>query len=282
MPVKIVTDSTASLPTDVASELAIEVVPLIVRFGTREYVEGVDLSTEEFYDLLETSPDHPATSQPSPAAFREVYESLGSQGDDIVSIHISGKLSGTLASAQQAANELPDQKILTLDSGLASMALGLVVVEIARMAAAGADADSLAASAEELARRAHCVFVVPTLEYLRRGGRIGGAQAFVGSLLNLKPVLALRDGEVAPVARARSLRKALGTVVDQVRLHAPNGVESLAILHTYDLELRQDLEDQLLAVAPPSGDLYGDIPIGPVIGAHIGRGAVAVGFIAAG
>ena len=280
MPVRIVTDSTGSLPAEVVEAHGIAVVPLHVRFGATDYTEGEDLSAEEFYRLLETLPDHPATSQPNPAEFGAVYDRVASDGDPIVSIHISSKLSKTVESARQAAAARPDLRIETVDSGSVSMALGLQVVEAAKAAAGGAGPEEIVELVAQLGPRSHCAFVVPTLEYLRRGGRIGGAAAFLGSLLKLKPVLHVEDGQVEPVTRVRSFSKAHVALQEYVRERAPNGVHSAAILHTAAEDHRQRIETDLLGEFPPAEELFPDVIIGPVIGAHTGGGAFAIAFIA--
>ncbi len=276
MPVRIVTDSTASLPAEVQREHDITVIPLHVLFGDTDYLEDQDLSAKEFYRQLETRSEHPTTSQPTPAAFLQAYRSL--EGDDpIVSVHISEALSGTLASARQAAQQLPDQEIHVVDSRTVSMSLGLLALEAARVAQTGADAASVIARIEDMAGRSHLAFVVPTLEYLRRGGRIGGAQAFLGSLLNVKPVLHVSDGRVEPLTRARSLAKAYRAVLSHVREVAPGGVEHVALLHADSEANRALLEAEVLDHVSPSGEVFRDVMMGPVIGVHVGRGGV--GFV---
>ena len=280
MPVMIVTDSTAALPPDLAEQHGIEVVPLLVRFGETEYRDGVDLSDAEFYCLLEDRPELPVTSQPSPAAFMEVYRRLGCDGDAIVSIHVSSAVSGTLASAQQAAAELPGQDIRVLDSRHVSIGLGMMAVEAARAASRGDDANAVVDLVTGLVERTYTVFVVATLEYLRRSGRIGGAQAFLGSLLSVKPVLEARDGKVGPVLRVRTFSKAYAALADYVRQHAPHGLERAALLHADAEPHRRWLEEQLLAGLPPEVEVHSDISIGPVVASHTGRGAFGIAFVA--
>lgn len=279
MPVKIVTDSTATLPSELVEQRGITVVPLHVQFGTTEYREGVDLTPEGFYDLLETSPVHPTTASPNPAEFKAAYERLGADGDPIVSLHISTELSGTVLSARQAAEGLPHQEIHVIDSRTVIMGLGLLALEAARAATEGAGAVEIRDLAGELAPRTYLIFVIPTLEYLRRGGRIGGAQAFLGSLLNVKPVVAV-EGKVEPVARVRSFQKGYAAVAQYVRERAPNGLRCAAVLHADADERRRRLADLMLGEFPPSGEVFPDVPIGPVIGAHTGRGSVGFACIA--
>lgn len=279
MPVRIVTDSTASLPTGIADKLGIKIVPLHVRFGTTDHREGVDLSTEEFYRLLQSSPDHPATSQPNPSEFGQAYAEIEGN-DDIASIHVSTELSKTAESASQAARELPGRRVEVLDSRLVSAPLAFSVIAAARAAQQGASLSDIRSLVEEHAERAHIALVVPTLEYLRRGGRIGGARAFLGSVLNLMPVLEIRDGRVEPVKRARSTSKAHVVIADYVRDRAPKGVESWAILHANAPEQRERLQRELADNLDATGDTFTDIPIGPVLGTHSGPGAFGFAFVA--
>ena len=279
MPVRIVTDSAASLPAEVRQVHGITVIPLHVLFGATDCLEDQDLSAKEFYRQLESRPEHPTTSQPTPAAFLEAYRSL--EGDDpIVSLHVSGALSGTIASARQAAAQLPEREIHVVDSRTVSMSLGLLALEAARAAEEGADAASVVARVEEMARRTYLAFVVQTLEYLRRGGRIGGAQAFLGSLLNVKPVLHVSDGRVEPLTRARSLAKACRAVLSHVREVAPAGIEHVALLHADSDANRALLEAEVLDHVSPSGEVFRDVIMGPVIGVHVGRGSVGFAFTA--
>lgn len=278
MPVRIVTDSTSSLPIDVATELGISVIPLHVRFGTTDYRDGVDLSTAEFYELLASSSDHPATSQPNPAEFLELYSQIEGN-DDIVSIHLSTDLSKTIESARQAAAQLTERKVHVLDSRLVSVPLAFTVIAAANAARAGADAEEIGGLVSDHAGRSHVAIVVPTLEYLKRGGRIGGASAYLGSLLNLKPVLECRAGRVEPVTRVRSIGKAHAALQAYVDTHAPNGVDSWAILHANAPEqrdrLRREITDNLNAV----GRSFDDIALGPVLGTHAGPGAFGIAFV---
>ena len=278
MPVRIVTDSTSSLPIDVATELGISVIPLHVRFGTTDYREGVDLSTAEFYELLASSSDHPATSQPNPTEFLELYSQIEGD-DDIVSIHLSTDLSKTIESARQAASQITGRKVHVLDSRLVSVPLAFTAIAAANAACAGADAQEIGALVDDYAGRSHVAIVVPTLEYLKRGGRIGGASAYLGSLLNFKVVLECRDGRVEPVTRVRSIGKAHAALHAYVGTHAPNGVDDWAILHANAPEqrdrLRQDLTDNLKA----AGRSFDDMAIGPVLGTHAGPGAFGIAFV---
>ena len=200
MAIRIVTDSTADLPPGAAHELGISVVPLSVIFGDEVYREGVDVTHDLFYDKLIHSRVLPTTSAPSVGDFLSVYEPLLDDSDEIVSIHVSAKLSATHNNACQAARLLADRgaRIEVIDSQLVSMGLGFLTLAAARAARGGAGVEEIRTIVERSIPRVHTIFVLDTLEYLRRGGRIGRARAFLGAVLRVKPLLSLRDGEVHP------------------------------------------------------------------------------------
>lgn len=273
MAVRIVTDSTADLPPALVRAHQIVVVPLNVHFGQQTFRDGVDLTTDAFFARLPHAQVLPTTSQPSAGAFFAVYQSLLDAGHEVLSLHISGKLSGTMNSALLAQRDLPAGAPLTIvDTQFASMALGLVVLEAARAVQAGGSR----AEAEQAARRAMAAtqvrFFVDTLEYLQRGGRIGRAQAFLGSLLSFKPVITLRDGEVHPVERVRTRSRAVQHLFDWAAgIH--NAAE-LCVLYSTTADEAADLKERL--AAPHPGCTVHLAQIGPVIGVHMGPGAMGV------
>ena len=190
MAVKIVTDSTCDLPPELAERLGITVVPCYVMMDDVSYKDGVDIQADEFYVRLTSSPRLPTTAQPSMADFLSIYQALSAPGDSILSIHVSSKLSGTVNSAEQAKAELGDSADITIvDSGLASIPLGLNVITAARLASEGKSLDEIAGELARDLSRTNCFFLLDTLELLQKGGRIGKAQAFLGSILNVKPIL---------------------------------------------------------------------------------------------
>lgn len=278
MSIQVVTDSTASLPPELAAELGITVIPTHLSFGTTSYRDGVDLDMDEFYRLLETSPDHPTTSQPNPAEFAQTYSQVEGDGP-IVSIHISTDLSKTVESARQGAAQV-DREILVLDSRLVGPALAFSAMAAARAGRDGASLEDIQGIVADHAERAHIIFVVQTLEYLKRGGRIGGAQAFLGSLLNVKPVLELNNGVIAPVTRVRTMRKAYAAIADRVREQAPNGVSSWAILHAKAQAEHDRLKREVVDGLNADGDTIPNLSISPVIGTHTGPGALGFAFLA--
>ncbi|HXN58707.1 MAG TPA: DegV family protein, partial [Candidatus Angelobacter sp.] len=212
--VRIVTDSTADLTPEQQRTAGITVVPLNVHFGDEVFRDHVDLSTDEFFRRLKAAPQLPRTSQPSVGAFEEAYRSLRQGGDDIVSVHLSSKVSGTYNSALMAAQSVGEGKIDVVDSLSTSMALGFMALEGAKLARAGRDRQSVTERLQSLVPKARVICVVDTLTYLERGGRIGKARALLGSLLNVKPILQLKDGEVVPLGRARGRPQALSRLVE--------------------------------------------------------------------
>lgn len=276
--IHVVTDSTSDLPAQDADRLGVTVVPLRVRFGDDEFRDGVDLSSDGFYRRLAADTAHPTTSQPSPEDFVAVYRPLLSAPDDtVVSIHISAKLSGTLQSANVAAQQVDGQRIRLIDSATVSAGLQLLVRAAVDDVRSGRDTESVAQATLQRCRRAGIFVLLDTLTYLQRGGRIGRAQAFAGGLLNIKPLLTIEDGEVAPQARVRSRRKGIDTIIELLRAHAP--LERLAAFHTGAPELIDDLRAPMSA-AFPGVDIV-DGQVGPVVGTYTGRGGLGVAYLAA-
>lgn len=278
MAIRIVTDSTADLPPELVAQYDIAVVPLIVLFGDEALQDGVDISAERFFKRLVRESKLPTTSQPSPAAFRTVYERLRDEGaTEILSIHLSGKLSKTTESARQAAEGLDGVRVVHVDSQLTTLALGMGVVRAAEAVAAGHSLDESAEIARSHFRRTHTLFLVDTLEYLRRGGRIGRAQEIVGSLLKVKPILSLQDGEVVPVGRARTKQKAIEEMLRRAAEFRP--VEEMMAVHASTPEDLKYLVERLHGLAPQARLTVGRIT--PVIGVHAGPGLLACAVVTA-
>jgi len=276
--VAIVTDSTADLPREMYEEHGIVVVPLLVHFGDEIYRDGVDLSSEEFYDKLVSSKILPRTSQPSPHDFQVVYEDLASKSEEIVSIHLSSKLSGTYQSATLAAGMMKGTKVRVIDGKGASAITGLLVLEAARLARSGATADDIAARLHHLIEGMVVFFTVDTLEYLEKNGRIGKATAFLGTLLSIRPLLQLYDGEVVPFEKVRgSKAKVLARMIAAAKERAPSGKKlRAAIMHGAVPEeaaaLKQTVERELAC------DEILTAWLGPVIGSHVGPGTLGLAF----
>src|ERR671931_158019 len=274
--VAVVTDTTHYLPAELVAERGVREVSLYVRQGDRQEREADLSDLDAFYDGLRTASSLPTTSQPSIGDFLAVYEPLVEQGRDIVSIHISGGISGTVEAARQAAAQLGEHgaSIEVVDSRMACGALGLVVLAASSAAAGGADLAAVVARADEAAEATRLWFGVYTLEYLRRGGRIGTAQAWLGGALKIKPILTL-DGEITPIERVRTSGRAFERMVDYMRSRRDDGADGWVVQHIQ----APDVVERLLE---RGRELYGSEPvfvseIGPVIGAHVGPGLVGVG-----
>ena len=276
MTVRVITDSTADLPPEMAAELRIEVVPLNVHFGTDTFRDGIDLSADEFYERLVASPRPPTTSQPSVGAFLEVYQKALEGADGIVSVHISAKVSGTWNSAVQAREQLSDSsKVTVVDTGQASMGLGWVAVAAARAAQAGASMDEVASLARSAAEQVRVLFLVDTLEYLQKGGRIGKAQAMFGSVLAIKPILTIQEGEVHPLERVRTRGKGVARLVQLVQEAAP--LQSMAVLYTTTEDEARALAERLGPCVPSGQVIVGRL--GTVVGTYAGPGLLGVGWV---
>jgi DegV family protein with EDD domain len=269
--VAVVVDSTADIPADIREELGITVVPLLVLFGNEQFRDGIDLSSDKFYARLSESSIHPTTSQPSTGDFVEAYERLAKDHDGIISIHLGGKLSGTVRAAQQAADMLPQVPIRVIDSGSVSMGLGFLGIEAAQMARAGRSLDEIAAAIEAMIPHIVLWAVLDTLKYIERGGRIGKGQAFLGTLLNVKPMIYVR-GEVLPGERVRTHKKAIARMVELATEEAP--YKHLAVLHSCREEDARELADRLGAIHARDQIIVAQLTA--VIGVHGGPGIVGV------
>jgi len=275
--VAMVTDSTADLTPELVEELGVTIVPLQVIFGNEAYREGVDITTEEFYERLVRSRQLPTTSAPSVGDFQEVYERLLREADGIVSIHISGKLSpGTVQAAQTARQSLAKpERVELVDSQATSLATGFAIIEAAEAIRAGAKLAEVKAAAESAVQRTHVRFMVDTLEYLRRGGRIGRARAYLGALLSIKPILTLREGEVYPEERVRTRARGLERIIQAGIRH--QNVKLAAVGHSTTPDEAESIRDRVaMAFANVKVHL---IRFGPVIGTHGGPGLVGVGVM---
>jgi DegV family protein with EDD domain len=269
--VALVTDSTAEVPPDLAADRGIHSVPTTVTLGGQSYRDGVDITAAEFYEKLGATEGMATTSQPSVGEFAETYERLLADHDEVLSLHISADMSGTIASAQQAAEMVGADRVTVVDSRMVSMALGLLVLAVDRILQQGATAAEARDRLVPIRDGLRVYFVVGTLEYLRRGGRIGRASALLGSMLQVKPVLTLADGVVAPLERVRTAEKALGRVID---LASQSGSRLCAAVG------HADTDEQAGRIAAALRDRCESlivIPLGPSVGAHGGPGTVGLG-----
>lgn len=276
MRVRIVSDSTSDVPKSLIESLGISIIPLNVHFGSETYLDGVDLHSGEFYKLLRVSAKLPTTSQPSVGAFLEMYKKILDEGDLIVSIHVSSKLSGTYESAIQARQETgEDDKIIIVDSEHVGPSLALIVIEAARAAQNGSSLQETANIAIEAARNAVVFVLLETLENLQKGGRIGKAQVLMGSILKIKPILSLKDGLIEPLDKTRTRTKGIARLVQLGEKCMP--VKSAFVAHSNANTDAEKLKDQIV-------EMYPDIDIsiselGPVVGTHAGEGALGLAFI---
>lgn len=274
--VAIVTDSTADLPPELVEELGVTIVPLQVIFGNEAYREGVDITTEEFYERLVKSRQLPTTSAPSVGDFQEVYGRLLKEVDSIVSIHIGAKLSGTVQAAQTARQSLAEpERIELVDSQATSMAMGFAIIEAVEASRAGAKLAEVKAAAESAVQRTHVLFMLDTLEYLRRGGRIGRARAYLGTLLRVKPILSFREGEVYPEERVRTRARGLERMIQwAVRQQK---VKRAVVAHSTTPDEAESIRERV-AMAFPNVKVH-LVRFGPVLGTHAGPGIVGVGVM---
>jgi DegV family protein with EDD domain len=277
--VSIVTDSTSSMTQAMGQEYGVHVIPVHVAFGTQTYLDGVEINSELFYRLLRGSKQLPTTSQPTVADFVEVYSALSKQAEAIVSIHVSHKMSATFDSALIASKQLPDVPIHVLDSHSVSMGLGLIAIAAARAAAAGQDAAQVVRLVEELSPKTNVIFTVETLEYMRKGGRIGGATALLGSALSIKPILYVRDGLVEPLEKPRTRRRAVRRMLDLMaeRVGSSEALHAV-VLHCAAPDDAQVLAEQVAARFHCVELITGEA--GPIIGTHAGPGTLGVAFYA--
>ena len=269
--VAIVTDSTADLSPELVRERGIAVVPLTVVLDGRGYLDGVEITAGEFYARLAESGGVASTSQPAPGSFAEVYERLLADHDEVLSLHISARLSGTFEAATQGAELVDAARVRVVDTEMVSMPLALLTLAATAMAAEGAGAGEIAERLTPIRERMRVYFMVATLEYLRRGGRIGRAGALLGSVLQVKPVLTITEGQVAPLERVRTQERALARVIELAG--AMGGPVCALVGHAE----APDAADRIARALEPHAESLIVAPLGPVVGAHAGPGTVGVG-----
>jgi DegV family protein with EDD domain len=275
--VRIVTDSSCDLTAEEADELGIEIVSLSIRFGDDEFVDRTELSATEFYERMATSEVLPETAAPAPGAFETVFQTLLADGADaIVCITLSAALSATLQSARTAAASIEGADITVVDSQSITAGLGTQVLRAAQAARDGRSAEEIVELVESLVPRTHVIGVLDTLDNLKKGGRIGGAQALLGSMLSIKPAIDISTGEVKEAGKPRTRKKALQWLADQVLTY--DHVEDLAVMHG-DAPDADDFLELLAGRYDRSDVRVGQI--GAVIGAHGGPRVIGVCFLAA-
>ena len=275
--VAIVTDSSPNIPDDHIKENKIHVVPLTVIWGEETVYDGVDITPTEFYNRLDKAKVMPSTSQPSVADFEVLFRSLHEEGYEILAILISEDLSGTVSSATQAKKLLPEATIELINSKTIAMGLGFPVLTAATAANQGASLAECKKIAEDACEKTGIIFVCDTLEFLHRGGRIGGGKRFVGTLLNVKPILALEDGKVVSLDSVRTQKKALDRIIELIEERTQgHKIVRLATLHANNPETAQSILDQAAERIKPVEKVFSELS--PVVGTHTGPGAVGLAY----
>lgn len=277
MTVAVVTDSTCDLSPALVSELGVTVVPLTVFFGDEAFLDGVEISADQFYEREKTFRGLPRTSQPSVEQFRAVYQSLAAESKEIVSIHISSRMSGTLNSASIAREEFAGEVHIDLiDSHNVSMGLGAVVFEAATVAREGGSLTEVVDAARRTIDRAHVIAALDTLEYLRKGGRIGRASSLLGSLLSIKPIIHIERGELAPLERVRTHARAVERLVQHAT--ADQRLKRLFVAAAADEAAALDLIERVRPYLPHTDIRLGQL--GPAVGVHSGPGLLGICTVA--
>jgi DegV family protein with EDD domain len=276
--IQIVTDSTADIPTELAQKLGIQIVPLKIHFGAETYLDGVTIKSAEFYEKLVQSAVFPTTSQPSPVDFLNIYKELADEpGTQVISVHLSSALSGTYQSALLAKSLLEAKLDMTIiDSKTASYGIGMLVVAAAQAANAGSNKAECLALIQRMREQSSIYFLVDTLEYLQKGGRIGKASAFLGSLLNIKPILTVDDGgEVTSADKVRGHKKAMQRMIELLKADHEEGISlQIVIGHTNALPAAEELSYLIKQNFQVTAITFTNIC--PTVGTHVGPGTVAV------
>jgi DegV family protein with EDD domain len=277
MAIRIVTDSASDIPVKLREELGIVVVPLYVRFGDQTFKDGVTISNEEFYRKLVKGDIFPNTIQPSPGDFKQTYEELAKEADGIISIHLSEKFSGTVNSARQAKDMISSKcPIEVINSDSMTIGLGMICIAAAKAAKAGESFSNIVKIVNQAISEIHIILLFDTLKYLAKGGRIGQAKSLLGTILNIKPLLGMKDGVVVPIAKARSYSKGL----EHLYLFASNAlaekgnVKELAVMYNTTQKEANELIDRIAPLYPREKIITG--PIGPILGTHAGPNLVMV------
>ena len=273
--VKIVTDSTADIPSELAKQNGILVVPAILSFGLESFREGVDISTSEFFARLAASETLPTTSQPSVGEFMEAYASASGSGEEVLAIHLASAFSGLFGTAKLAAEMSPQVPITIFDSGLLSMGMGLMVLEAARAAQQGLAMNDLLRLLNSMKPRTRVIAVLDTLEYLRRGGRLTRVSATLGKILSIRPVIQVYDNQLTQLVRTRHRQNSLDRLLQIAETHVP--FDRLVVLHAAAPDAASSVADRLSHLN--SGSIPAIIEAGSVIGTHAGPGAVGFACI---
>lgn len=275
--IAVVTDSTAYIPDDLLKKYDIHVIPLNVNWSGKSYLDNVDITPEEFYDRLQNDSELPTTSQPSAGEFQALFQQLSETYAGVVAVLISSDLSGTIASALAAKDLVGDFPVEVVDSRLTTMSLGFMAIKAAEAAQQGGSIEQVAAAARALVGKLRVIFVVDTLEYLHKGGRIGGAKKLLGSLLAMKPILEIADGKIESLASVRTKKKAIQTMVSQLEEDAAGKQKlHLAIFHGVAEEDAQAIANSVSGSLQP--EMLVMSKLSPALGVHTGPGTVGIGY----
>lgn len=275
--VLIVTDSSSSLPIELIAELDIRIIPLWLIWDDLCYRDGVDIDPHTFYQKLRTTESLPSSTQPSAVEFKEFFQGLADQCDGIVNVLASSQISGTVDSAEAASEFVPGLPIRVVDSQFSAMGEGLIAVAAARAAAEGKSIDEVVAVAENTRDQTHLLFVVDTLEYLHKGGRIGGAKRLLGTALNIKPILHFKDGTIQPLSQTRTKKKGIEELLSIAKERlGSNRMAEAAVVHVDCLDEGQALVQKVKEYFDPPVVHLSDVS--PVVGTHVGPGALGLAF----
>jgi DegV family protein with EDD domain len=276
--VALVTDSTSYIPKELVEKHDITVIPQVLIWDDKTFRDGIDIQPDEFYDRLKKSSSMPSTSQAQPITFEKVFTQLLDEGHEVLAVLISEKLSGTISSAVQAKNDMPDAPVEIVDSKTTAMAMGFLVLEAARAAQQGASLKEIKAWVESALNNTGVLVTVDTLEFLHRGGRIGGGARFLGTALNIKPILEVVDGRLEAVERVRTRGKALTRLVELAEERIGNRRPvRLATLHAAAEEDAQSLLKRLNGNIEIAENVVSQVS--PVVGTHVGPGTVGLAFL---
>ncbi|WP_138419545.1 DegV family protein [Aquibacillus sediminis] len=277
MKIAVLTDSTAYIPASIRDQWNVHMVPLNVSFGNESYREEIDLTTDEFYEMIRDAKDLPKTSQPSIGALTSIYEELAKDYDAVISIHLSSGISGTYQSAVAAGNMVEDLEVYPYDSEISAMAQGHYVLEAAAMAEQRASVEEILARLDEMKQSIRAYFMVDDLSNLHRGGRLNGAQVLVGSMLQVKPLLHFVDKKIVPFEKIRTKKRALNRIQDLFAKDADTGVPIKAtVIHA---QRQQDAEKFKQELEAKYDNAEVSISyFGPVIGTHLGEGAIGLAW----
>jgi len=271
------TDSTSDLPKRYVEEYDIRIVPLTVHFGDEEFMDGYDLTPAGFYNKLTSSSHHPTTSQVPPQRFVEEYEKELAKGNSILSIHLSSKVSGTYQAAITAKNTLESQNIEVVDSKGMSIGFGLLVLEAAKMLKQGSGIKETADKVRAMSEKQQYYFSVDTLEFLKRGGRLSPMKAMIGTILNMKPILCVKDGVVEPLDKVRGRKKVFSRLIELTKeAGADFSSQTIAVAHASVPDVAAEFANEVKKELNPKEVLITEI--GSVIGTHVGPGAISIFF----